>query len=84
MEVGLKGRWCPDWRPPTGPDCRPQRAISISVRLPPDTGNAVFPCGACMWNVQPCTCIPSRREVKGRLKPPPNDSSPWYSRDFAC
>ncbi|XP_031145683.2 uncharacterized protein si:dkey-19b23.8 isoform X1 [Sander lucioperca] len=30
----------------------------LRVCLCPNTGNAVFPCEAFVWNAQPCTCIP--------------------------
>ena len=33
-------------------------AMTCRVCLCPNTGNAVFPCGASVWNARPCTCIP--------------------------
>lgn len=42
----------------------------------PNSGNAVFPCGASVWNVRPCTCIPTGGNLRCRVFFKAPDSSP--------
>lgn len=52
------------WKKRKKRNCPPQTRPWLEGFVCPDTGNAVFPCGASVWNVWPCTCIPKLRKFE--------------------